>query len=490
MVEARASMLALAVLALAGCASAPAPLAPPGVALPAEAPFERAVATSPTSPQAIGRWWTLLDDAQLDARIAAALARNADLAVAAARLREARAQLDQASGAQWPQLDLSASSGRSRDQAPAGGSPADARRAVGGRHRVALVGEHEFDVWGRLAAGTQAARERLQAQQGARATIEWSLTAQVAEAHVTQRALQRQLDIARAVREGRQREVLLRRAQAEAGSGAQLDLRRAEAELAAAEATVASLSRRGLAVQRTLALLTGLPLDALVAAAHDGVQPLDPQRAFDTRLPQGPLAQLLTRRPDLRQAEAELMAARADVQAARAATLPRLRLSGIVGSDVRDLSSLFSAPGFAWSLASSVVQSVFDGGRARSRVHEAEARTDAALARYQRAVAAAVLDVREAYLAVEHDAQVLRAEQQRVAALAEALRLARVGWQAGVSTQLDTLDAERAHFQAQLAEVDAYRDRLLGQVAAFKSLGGGPAAAAPASDMPNAGEPS
>jgi multidrug efflux system outer membrane protein len=489
MVDARGSMLALAVLALAGCASAPAPLASPGVTLPAEAPFERAVSTSPTSPEAIGRWWTLLDDAQLDARIAAALSRNADLAVAAARLREARAQLDQASGAQRPQLDLNASSGRSRDSAHAIGSPDGAPR-IGGRHRVALVGEHEFDVWGRLAAGTQAARERLQAQHWARATIEWSLTAQVAEAHVTQRALQRQLDIARAVREGRQRELVLRRAQAEAGSGAQLDLRRAEAELAAADATVASLSRRGLAVQRTLALLTGQPLDALVAMTHGSVQPLDPQRAFDTRLPQGPLAQLLTRRPDLRQAEAELMAARADVQAARAATLPSLRLSGSVGSDVRDLSNLFSAPGLAWSLAASVVQSVFDGGRARSRVHETEARTDAALARYQRAVAAAVLDVREAYLAVEHDAQALRAEQQRVAALAEALRLARVGWQAGVSTQLDTLDAERAHFQAQLAEVDAYRDRLLGQVAAFKSLGGGPAAAAPVSDTSNAGEPS
>lgn len=412
------------------------------------------------------------DDAQLHAQITAALAQNADLAIAAARLRAARAQLDQASGAQWPQLDIEAASGRSRVSTEAsGGSNGTAR--LGTSHRASLTADHELDLWGRLASGTQAARERLQAQAWARASIEWSLTAQVAEAHFALRAVTRQLEIAHAVQLGRLREVELRRTQVRAGSGSTLELRRAEAEFAAADATHAALSRRSVALQGALALLTGLPLQALVQASGPAVEPLDPAQPFEGLLPEGLLSQLLVRRPDVRQVEAELLATKADLAAARAATLPAVRLSGSVSSDVRELSSLFSGPGFAWSLASSVVHSVFDGGRSRARVRESEALSEVALARYHRAVASAVVDVREAYLSVELDAQALRAEQQRVASLAQALQLARIGQEAGVSTQLDTLDAQRNHFQAQLAEVDAYRARLVGQVAAFKALGGG-----------------
>lgn len=467
-------MALAAAAALAGCASAPPTPGAHRPAWPADASFET---TAVTTPLDIDRWWTLFDDPQLDRHISDALARNADLAVAAARLREARAQLDQAAAAEGPRADLQATSGRIRSPSQPAGLPEGAAR-TGGAHRAALTAEHELDLWGRLGAGTQAARERLQAQAWARASVAWSLTAQVAEAHFARRALDRQLAIAQAVRLGRQREVMLRSTELQAGAGAELLLRRAQAELASADATVAALSRRSLAVHNVLALLTGVPLEELARAWRIDAQPLDPSQPFETRLPSGALAQLLVRRPDVRQAEAELLAARADVAAARAGTLPAVRLSGSVGSDVRELSSLFTGAGFAWTLASSLVQSVFDGGRSRAQVHQTEARSDAARARYQRTVAAALSDVREAYLAVDLDAQALQAEQARVASLARALALARIGQQAGVSAPLDTLDAERNHFQAQLAEVDAYRGRLLGQVAVFKALGGGPFAAA------------
>lgn len=462
-----------AAAALAGCASPPPAPGAHRPAWPADASFET---TAVSTPLDIDRWWTLFDDPQLDRHVAAALARNADLAVAAARLREARALLDQAAAATLPRVDLQATSGRSRTSAQAAGLPDGAARS-GGAHRAALTAEHELDLWGRLGADTQAARERLQAQAWTRASVAWSLTAQVAEAHFARRALDRQLAIAQSVRLGRQREVSMRSAELQAGTAAELLLRRAQAELGTAEATVAALSRRSLAVQHALALLTAVPLDELVRDWRIDPLPLDPSQPFETRLPSGALAQLLVRRPDVRQAEAELRAAQADVSAARAGTLPAVRLSGSVGSDVRELSGLFTGAGFAWTLANSLVQSVFDGGRARAQVHASEARSDAALSRYQRTVAAAVLDVREAYLAVDLDTRALQAEQARVASLARALALARIGQQAGVSAPLDTLDAERNHFQAQLAEVDAYRDRLLGQVAVFKALGGGPFAA-------------
>lgn len=428
-------------------------------------------ATTVVPALAIDRWWPLFGDPALDALIESALQRNADLGIAAARLREARAQLDEVRGAQLPSVELQASTGRARTSADAIGIPGVPGR-TGASHRVALATQHEVDLWGRLAAGTDAARARLASQAWARASIEWGLTAQLAEVHFGLRALHRQLEIAAAVRSGRQQTVALRRAGLAGGVGSEFELRRAEAELAAAESTLAALHRQRLALESARALLAGMPLAQLTAPSA-AVAPLDPAAAFEARLPQGDVATLLLRRPDLRQAEAQLAATRADIQAARAAALPSLRLSGSVGSDVRDLANLFNAPGFAWSFAAGTAQSLVDGGRNAARVEQAQARSDAALLNYRRSVATALTDLREAYAAFDTAEQALAAERRRVAALAQAQRLARLGHEAGALPQLDALDAERNHFQAQLAEVDAYRERLLGQVAAFKALGGG-----------------
>jgi len=443
-----------------------------GVALPA-APREAAVTVVPAL--AIDRWWLHFDDPALNSLIEGALARNADLGIAAARLREARALLDEARSAQSPSLDLQASSGRARASADSLGGASGVSGHTGSAHKVALAAQYEIDLWGRLAAGTDAARARLASQAWAHAAIEWSLSAQLAEVHFSLRTVQRQLEIAEAVRVGREQTVALRRTGHTAGVGSEFELRRAEAELAAAETTLAGLLRQRLALESALALLAGTPLAQLTTAPAATVA-LDPSATFEARLPQGDMATLLVRRPDLRQAEAQLTATRADVGAARAATLPALRLSGSVGSDVRELSNLFNGPGFAWALAASAAQSIFDGGRAGARVEQAQARADAALLAYRQRVATALTEVRETYAAFDTAERALAAERRRVAALGQALRLARLGHEAGALPQIEALDAERSHFQAQLAEVDAYRDRLLGQVAAFKALGGGHAA--------------
>jgi len=492
---ATAAATAAAALLLGACAIAPpAPLPGPeaaaaaaeldrevfGIAVPA--PPRSAARAEPAL--VIDRWWLHFHDPALNALVDAALARNSDLGIAAARLREARAQLDEARGAQQPSVDLQASTARTRTSAEATGLPGGAAH-TGASHRVSLAAQYEVDLWGRLAAGTDAARARLDTQGWARAAIEWGLTARLAEVHFGLRALQRQLEIAEAVRAGREQTVTLRRAGLAGGVGSEFELRRAEAELAAAEATLAALQRQRLSLESARALLAGTPLAELTTAAAD-VAPLDPARPFEARLPQGDIAGLLWRRPDLRQAEAQLAAARADIRAARAATLPALRLSGSVGSDVRELAHLFNAPGFAWTIAAGAAQSLVDGGRNAARVEQAQARSDAALLAYRQRVAAALSELREAYAAFDTAEQALAAEQRRVAALAEARRLARLGHEAGALPQLDALDAERNHFQAQLAEVDAYRERLLGQVAAFKALGGGHTAA-PGSDGPAAG---
>jgi len=463
-----------ATLTLGACAGLAPPPAPtsawgdrlPTIAAPAGARLQADLA--------IDRWWLAFDDTDLHRLIGQALSRNADLAIAAARLREAHARLAEARGVRLPSLDLRASSARARASADSIGAPA---AQTGSSHEVALVGQYEVDLWGRLAAGTDAAQAELAAQAWAHAAVQWSLTAQVAEAHFTLRGLERQIQIAQAVRASRERTTALRNTELQAGAVAEFEWRRAEAELAAADATLASLQRQRLAAQAALSLLAGDAIESLGQAPATRA-PLDATEAFEPRLPQGELAELLRRRPDLRQAEARLAASQADIAAARAATLPALRLSGSVGSDVRELANLFNAPGFAWSLAAGVAQSLFDGGRSRARVEQAEARSEAALAQYRRSVAAALIELREAYAALEVQQQALQAERQRVAALGRTQHLARLGLQVGASSQLDALDAERNHFNAQLAEVEAYRQRLVGQVAVFKALGGGHNAAA------------
>jgi multidrug efflux system outer membrane protein len=471
--RARHALALATALMLAGCAAGLGAVHRPGVAgLVGELPEMTLPSAARVVPRLeIDRWWTQFDDPTLNQRVEQALARNSDLAVAAARLREADARLAEVRGSQRPSLELQATSGRARVSADSIDNPG-AGAHTGSSHQAALTGQYELDLWGRLSSGTDAARWRLSSQAWARASVEWSLSAQVAQAHFTLRALQRQIEIADAVRDGRLRSAALRRSEYRAGAVNEFELRRAEAEAAAAEAQLTALQRQHLTTAGVLALLTGEPIAAL-GNMPAAVAALDPAQSFELRLPQGSVADWLQRRPDLRQAEAQLAASNADIAAARAATLPALRLSGSVGSDVRELSNLFSGPGFAWFIAAGLAQSVFDGGRTRARVEQAEARSDVALAEYRRSVTGALVEIREAYVSLDIAQRAWAAEHQRVAALDRAQRLARLGLEAGALSRLDALDAERNHFQAQLAEVDAYRQRLIGQVAVFKALGGG-----------------
>lgn len=419
------SALALSLALLAGCAGTVKPTAP--------------VAQAEQQALPITGWWLGLNDALLNARIELALRRNADLAVAAARLREARAQLQEAGAARLPQLSLELAAGRSRgaDVPPMPGTQT--------RLNAGLVAGYELDLWGRLDAGDAAARARLASEAWACAAMAWSVSTQVAELHTSLGALQRQVEIGAAVVDGRRRTLALRERELRAGAGSEFELRRAEAELAVAESTLATLKRQQLARSGALALLLG-------DAAADLRTPALPASLAVAALPSGELSELLARRPDVQQAEALLTASAADIKAARAGLLPSVRLSGRLGSDAHELSQWFSGPGLAWSLAGSLVQSIFDGGRNAARVEQAEARGDAQQARHAQVLRQAAVEASEALAALAVQQQSLEAGQRRSQAMARALQLAQRGREAGALSQLDALDAERQHFQAQLDE--------------------------------------
>jgi len=466
--------------ALAGCATGtwdtPGTLPKPSVALPALAPSATASEKSGIS---IDRWWTGFGDSRLDGLMEEALGRNADLESAVARVREARATLEVAGAAERPSLDLQAQTGREQRSTvgPTPLPPGVDRRASD--HRAVLASAYEVDFWGKLSSSTEAARQRLLASEWARATIEWSLTAQLADTYFGLTAVDRQIEISEGVRSGREAAVRLRERESAAGAGNEFDLRRAQAELTGTEATLAGLSRQRVSLERALLLLLGRTPEE-IAASGLGRRALDEGESRVAVLPRGAAARVLARRPDIRQAEAQLAAGNASIAAARAATLPSLRLSGSIGSDAKSISDLFSGPAGIWSLAASAAQPILDGGRLKARVREEHARTEQALANYRKTVAAAFLDLREAYANLDLTEQAYLARRERVVALSRAKDLAKLGFENGAFGYLEQLDAERNWYQAQVDQVSAYKDRLVAEVSAFKALGGGYAESHPA----------
>jgi multidrug efflux system outer membrane protein len=463
-----------AAVALSGCASTLSPVqkAVPDsrtTSITALTPSRTAVLKPGLS---IDRWWTLLGDTSLDVLMDEALERNADLEVALARVREARANLEVSRAARSPAVDAKFQNGRNQQSAVSTPALPPGADRLSSTHSAALAASHEIDLWGKLSASAAAVRQQLLAAEWAHASIEWSLTSSVAETYLELAAVDRQIEISDAVREGRAATLRMRKFEHEIGAGSEFDVRRAEAELTATEVTLASYARQRAGLERMLIALLGRS-PAQIATGTLTRTRLDERKSREVVLPHSAAADLLIRRPDIRQAEAQLAAANFNVEAARAATMPSLRLTGSLGSDTRSLSDLFSGPGAIWSIAASATQSLFDAGRQKSQVRAEQARAEQMLADYRKVIALAVGELREAYEVLDITHQGLRAERERASALTRAKDLAQFGYDNGAYSYLDVLDAERNLYQAQLSGVTACRDRLLGQVAVLKALGGG-----------------
>jgi len=475
--QSRTAAAALFAALATGCAlnSKSMEVAPPP-SLKEAPPLSLSTAAAVTSPDVtIDRWWLAFNDAALTALMDEALARNADLEAAVARVRQAQASADAAGASQWPTLDAQVQAGRSQKSA-AGATPIPPGiDRIGSSRTASLATSYEVDLWGRLSSSAKAARSRLLATEWARASLEWTLSAQLANTYFQLAALDRQMQISEAMRLSQDATLAAREREREAGAGNEFDLRRAEAELKGTESTLASQARTRVALERSMMLLLGRsPADA--ASTEIARAPLDEGASAGLALPVDAASTLLARRPVVRRVEAELAAANADIAAARAALFPALKLTGSIGTDAQSFSDLFSAPAAIWSLAAGVTQSIFDGGARRARVDLERARAQESLADYRKVVTAAVADAREAYVSLDIQARALGAEHDRVAALARARELAQLGYRAGAFNYLDLLDAERNWHQAQLQQVAAYRDQLIGHVAVFKALGGGYAA--------------
>ena len=442
-----------AFLLLAACAGASSPR-PPEAQVSAPAAWRTDIAGPATvAPD----WWTSFGDPALDQLVAAALAANSDIAIAAARVREARAQEQLARAQLVPSLDLATTAGRSRSLG-ALGTPVEATAV-----QPVFQAAYELDLFGRVERQVEAARAATQASRAARDAAALSVAAAVTSGYLTLRSLDERLRIAQATLAARSEALRLARSRAASGYTSQLELRQAEAEY---EATAQLVPQAELAITRqenALSVLLARP-----PAAIPRGQPLAAIRfpAVSGGVP----SELLRRRPDIAQAELTLAASDATLAAARAQFLPQIRLTGTAGALV---ASSLGDPIAIWSIGASILAPLFEGGRLRAQVDTAAARRDQAAFAYQRTVLTAFREVEDNLAAVLRlGEQSTHLEAQR-AALADALRHAENRYRAGYASYLEQLDAQRNLLNAELALVQARADQLNALVALHQAVGGG-----------------
>lgn len=456
----RAPLAALAAtLALAGCSLMPlyerpdAPVAGQWPTLGGAQPVEagaRAVGDLP--------WQDFVQDARLRALVERALADNRDLRVAALAIEQARAQYQIRAADQTPTLNLAATGNRQ----PASGGGISSTYTAG----VALA-SWEIDFFGRVASLKEAALAQYLATEEARRAVQTSLVAAVASTWLSLQANDELLALTQRTLATREDSLRLIRLRQEQGVASALDLRQAESLVAAAQAALAQQQRLRALDVNALTLLVGQPLPPELLDTQGQGTPL---RAD---VPAGLPSDLLERRADVRQAEQLLVAANANIGAARAAFFPRISLTASAGTASTALSGLFKSGSWGWTLAPQALLPIFDGGRNQAGLDSARAGREIALAQYEKAIQTAFREVSDALAGRATLGEQARAQQAQADAEAERLRLAELRHRNGVASSLEVLDAQRSLFAAQQALAQVRLAQRQNQAALYKALGGG-----------------
>lgn len=423
-------------------------------------------------PLAVGeRWWLLYNDRALDTLVAEAFEHNRDLALAAARVDEARALANVANSQRFPSFDATMQNSRARSSAVSAVPLPASVPLVRNDHSVQLNVAYELDLWGRLRNASNAARADLLATEAARETVRLALGADVVRSYFTLLALDEQVSVTRRTLALRDDNLKLQRVRHTAGLIGDYQLRQLEAEIAAAQAQLPALERSRTAEELALAVLLGRSPRAIIESTVKRDASANPAPAPLT--PPGLPSDLLLRRPDIAQAEQRLVAVNARIAAARAALFPRISLTGYLGSESGALRDLLTGPSLIWQLAFGLAQPIFQAGRLSGEIDAIKAREQQALAQYQKAVQEAFREVQQALSAQTRSREIFEAEAARAAALRDSLRLARIRYDNGLLSQLEVIDAERSLLAADINRADAIRAQRVATADLVKALGGG-----------------
>lgn len=444
-----------------GCTLGP-DYARPDVQLPGQFEAQDRPVTSMGRPD----WWGQYNDPQLDDLVAAALIDNADVAAAVARIEQADAVVQQAGAAILPEIDLNGSGTRSRISTQGTIPVTPAFGSVRNDFRAALGTTFEIDFWGKLRRTKEAARAQALASRYARDTVVLTMAGLVVRNYLTVRTLDKQIVALEETLGADDRTLALVERRARGGVASGLEVEQARSARAAIAAQIPDLrQQRGLA-EHQLQLLTG-DLALKVIAQPTTALPSVPYP------PVGLPSQLLEARPDVRQAEAQLVAANARIGVAKAALFPTISLTGDYGGESRQLSNLLSSGARLWSIGLGLALPIFDAGRRAAQLDQTTAQQKEALANYIKAVRSAFTDVNDVLVTQRETAQAGIALETQLQAGRRALSLAQLRYREGYSGFLEVLDAQRTENAALVALLRNQQAQLLASVGVFNALGGG-----------------
>jgi multidrug efflux system outer membrane protein len=434
--------------------------------------FRAAEPTANTQPASLAdmKWWEVFKDEQLQQLVRTALVQNYDLRDAVARVQAARANLGITRSDQFPQVNASGAleiTRLSRDGSfvlPESFVPSQNRNW--GQASLNLL-SFEVDLWGRLRRATEAARANLLSAEENRKAVVTTLVSDVATSYFTLRELDTELDISQRTLETRRESLRLTQTRQGGGVSTLLDLRQAEQLVDTAAETIPALQQQVAQTENQINLLLGNSPGDVPRGRSLTAQDMPPG------VPPGLPSALLERRPDIRAAEQNLVAANAQIGVAKAAYFPQLSLTGLLGGQSTQLTSLFSGPHSAWTFVPQLAQPIFAGGRLKSGVRLTQAQRDSALIQYQKTIQTSFSEVSNALIAHQRVRESRTQQEALVNTLEDRTRLAYLRYRGGVDTQLNALDADRDLFQAELTLSQIKLNELLSVVQLYKALGGG-----------------
>jgi outer membrane protein, multidrug efflux system len=421
--------------------------------------FRGVDATAPADQTSIGdlKWFEVFKDEELQNLVRTAMVQNYDLRAALARFNAARANLGLARSAQFPQVEGSADLTSTH---------ASGRTSNIGSVLLNLL-SFELDIWGRVRQQKNAARAELRASAEDRKAAMTTVVSDVATGYFSLIELDSELEIDKRTLATRQESLRIIKSRQQGGLATMLDVRQAEELVYQASQTIPDTERAIEQTENLISLLLGNNPGSISRG-----RPLSQQEGLPS-VPAGLPSSLLDRRPDIRAAEANLEAQGALVRAAKAAYFPRISLTGNLGFQSNQLSSLFTGASGAWSFIPQITAPIFTAGRLKSNVKFAKAQQELAVVQYQQTIQTAFREVSDALVQYRKVREIRVQQELLVTTLQDRSRLAHLRYEGGIDSLLNALDADRELFDAELSLAQTKRNELLSLVQLYKALGGG-----------------
>lgn len=454
------ALSALLVAALGGCAMVGPDYERPQVGIPGQ--YREPAPEGLVLPAVPEQWWRLYGDPELDRLVSTGLERNTDVRIAAARVEEAEAVVREARALFFPLIELNAGTARAKSTNNAGSGSGGIRND----HVFGASTSFEIDFWGKLRRADLAAREQYVASRYGREVVMLTLVGAIAQAYFGVRSIDAQLVASAESLQAAEESLALAQKRAQAGLVSDLDVYQASLLRAQLSAQVKVLRRQRAVIVHELGQLSGV-LDLELAAGDLSSVPVPPLP------PAGLPSSLLGRRPDIREAEAQLAVATNLVGVAKAAQLPTIRLVGSFGNESEELTNLFTSGSQFWTIGLGLVAPIFDAGRLAARTDQAAARTRQAAAVYEKTAQTAFREVSDALSNVRLAADAEKDLADGVEQARNTVRLSDLRYRSGYSAYLEVLEAQRNLNVAQLALIRNRQQFLAYSVDLMKSLGGG-----------------